>query len=232
MARCSQCNRSFSSDQALRAHCRDKDHGGYCAVCRRFFVHSTALQQHLNNSPLHLRGKKKKKKTTLLSPSGVHKPYKFKCPLCPKAFKFPSSIALHIESGCHDIHRHQVTAAVHSLKVVPTISLSHRLLGTSGASTSRAITCYSASRQAFNGSAYKCYVCNRLFRTLRSLNAHLNSPAHDADEFKCPKCNKMFKLISGLVQHIESEACGMAKLHQVEDYARALTGRFSRKLTY
>lgn len=198
-----------------------------------YLCHDIAMQ-HLNNSPFHLHNKKKKKIIRQHSPSRVHKAYDFKCPLCSKAFKFPSSIALHIESGCHNIHRHQVTAAVHSLKVVPNISLSHRLEGPSGASPSPSIAYYPSPAivNGHPGCANKCYLCKRTFRTLASLNTHLNSPAHDVDEFKCPKCNKKFKLISGLVQHIESEACGIAKLQQVEGYARALTDQFSKKLTF
>ena len=159
-----------------------------------------------------------------------------KCPLCSKAFKIPSVIALHIESGaCHNINRRQVTAAIHSLTITPTISNSHRLhAATTTASPikSRTIAQYSATEQAFNGSAYECYFCHRTFRTLISLNAHLNSPSHDADEFMCPKCKQTYKLISGLIQHIESEICGLARFEQVEDHTNALTAQFSRLLRF
>ena len=147
-------------------------------------------------------------------------------------FKFPSSITLHIESGaCNNISRHQVTSAVHALNIAPTISLSHRIAGPGGPPR-RTMIQYSATEQAFNGSGYECYLCHRIFRTLASLNTHLESAAHDDDEFQCPKCKNTFTLISGLIQHIESEVCGAARFKQVEDIATQLTGQFTRLLRY
>lgn len=157
---------------------------------------------------------------------------KFRCPLCGGMFKFPSSIALHIESGaCNNISRHQVTSAIHALNVIPRISLSHRIAGPGGL-PGGTIVRYSANRQAFNGFAYECYFCHRTFCTLASLNAHLGSAAHDEDQFKCPRCNKPFKLISGLIQHVESETCGAARFKQVEDMASRMTGQFARLLRF
>lgn len=166
------------------------------------------------------------------SASRVHKTRDLDCPLCKKSFALPSAIAHHIESGgCHKkIDRHRVTAAVHSMGVIPVISLSHRLQGSSPSNAPRRIVHYSASEQAFNGSSYECYVCHRTFRALGSLNTHLNSAAHDVDEFKCPKCSSKFKLISSLIQHIETEVCGLARFQQVEDHTSALTAQFSRLL--
>jgi hypothetical protein len=188
----------------------------YCVRSSKTFLHERLGRYELTRKIQH-------------SSSRVHKSRDLNCPLCSKSFKVPSAIALHIESGaCHNISRHQVTAAVHSLKIVPTISISRRLGGIGRAT----ITKYSATELAFNGSAYECYLCHRTFGILNSLNAHLNSPAHDADEFKCPKCKVAFKLISGLIQHIESEVCGMAKFKQVEDQTSALTSQFARLLAY
>jgi hypothetical protein len=181
----------------------------WCFICSRDFRSESALNQHNN--------------------SRVHNPSNILCPLCKKGFKVPSAIALHIESGgCHKkIDRHKVTAAVHSLKINPVISISRRIEG-----PSRPIITYTATERAYNGTAYECYLCHRAFRTLPSLNTHLRSPAHDADEFKCPakKCGAKFKLISGLIQHIESESCGIARFQQVEDYANELTSRFTKLL--
>lgn len=166
------------------------------------------------------------------SSSRVHDSRKFECPLCSTAFNVPSAIAHHIESGCHGYSRHQVTDAVHravdTFNITPSISISRRI---QGSSAPRTITQYSATEVAFNGQAYECYLCHNTFLTLGSLNAHLGSAAHDANEFKCPKCKGKFTLVSALVQHIESEACGMAKFKEVDDYATALTEQFSRLLT-
>jgi len=206
---CHACERSFVNRLSLYQHLAASSKHNWCFVCSRDFSTNTALDQH--------------------SSSRVHKARDLNCPLCSKNFKLPSAIALHIESGgCHDIHRHQVTAVIHSLELVPTISISHRIQGSSD-TASRTIASY-ATEQAFNGTAYECYLCHRAFRTLVSLNAHLNSPAHDDDEFKCPKCKRRYKLISGLIQHIEAEVCGLARFEQVEDHTNALTAQFTRLL--
>jgi hypothetical protein len=142
----------------------------------------------------------------------------------------PSAVAHHIESGaCHKgINRHTVTAAVHALKIIPTISIGRRIDG----SAKPPIVTNIATALSFNGFGYECYLCHRTFGTLPSLNTHLRSAAHDAKEFKCPgkKCGRQFKVISALIQHIESEACGLAKFKQVEDFAADLTSRFLRLL--
>ncbi|ETW80917.1 hypothetical protein HETIRDRAFT_320509 [Heterobasidion irregulare TC 32-1] len=207
---CHGCTRWFVSRESLYQHLASSSRHNWCFVCSRDFGSEAALDQH--------------------SSSRVHKDRNFRCPLCGSMFKFPSSIAHHVESGaCNNISRHQVTAAVHRLNIVPTISLSHRITGPGGPPM-RTIVHYSATEQAFNGSAYECYLCHRTFRTLASLNMHLGSAAHDEDEFECPKCKKTFTLISALVQHIESEVCGAARFKQVEDIATQMTGQFARML--
>ncbi|RDB28168.1 hypothetical protein Hypma_001532 [Hypsizygus marmoreus] len=209
---CASCNRWFVDLKSLYQHLANNSRHNWCFVCSRDFATETSLNQHMS--------------------SRVHNGYSFDCPLCSKSFKVPSSIAHHIESGGCDakITRHQVKDAVHSIGIIPTISISRRLQSSSGGT--RTITTYSATELAFNGSTYECYLCHKTFRKLTYLNAHLASPAHDEDEFKCPGCKGKFKLISALVQHIESEACGMAKFKQVEDYATSLTEQFSRLLKF
>lgn len=183
----------------------------WCFICQRDFATEGALAQH-NASPAHLSRD-------------------LKCPLCNGWFKVPSSIALHIESGCHGISRRQVTAAVQSLPAANTISVGRRIAGPSGTVPLLPSIQYAATERAFNGSAYECYLCRRTFRTLPGLNAHLASPVHDADKFNCPKCKRQFKLISGLVNHMESEVCGFVRFKQVKDEMSALLDQFAGLLT-
>ena len=152
-----------------------------------------------------------------------------KCPFCPSYFTSPSAVAHHIESGCHGITRNQVTHAVKSLDIVPSICIDKRIEGASPTPPT-SIKYYVASR-SFNGRSYACFICQRMFRTLSSLSDHLNSAAHDANEFKCPKCKKRFKLISALIQHIESAACNLAGLRRIQDHFEGLTSRFSRLIS-
>jgi len=160
--------------------------------------------------------------------SPVHNARDCECLLCPKRFKTPSSVALHVESGaCHSFSREQVTAVAHALRIVPTISTSRRIEG----GTPRVVTYY-ATERAFNGIAYECYLCHHTFGTLSALNSHVGSPAHDANEFICPKCKWECKLISGLMQHIESEVCGIAKFETVGNFAMDLTNQFRQRLIW
>jgi uncharacterized Zn-finger protein len=165
--------------------------------------------------------------------SPAHRPKKVKrakCPFCPSYFTSPSAVAHHIESGCHGITRHQVTHAVKSLNIVPSICVTQRIEGASPTPPTT-VEYYVASPRAFNGRAYGCFLCQRKFQSLHSLSDHLNSAAHDANEFKCPKCEKRFKLVSALTQHIESAACGLAQLPQIQKRFQRLTARFSRLIT-
>jgi uncharacterized C2H2 Zn-finger protein len=145
-------------------------------------------------------------------------------------FKTPSAVAMHVESGCHRITRHQVTAAVHKLKIIPQISID-RLIGDTAKLPTRIIA-YSANSSAYNGYGYECYFCHSTFKTLGRLNQHLSSPTHDGLEFRCPRCASEFQLISGLVQHIESGCCGIARFNQIVRQFQRLTGQFSKLLAF
>ncbi|KAF8880006.1 hypothetical protein CPB85DRAFT_1341347 [Mucidula mucida] len=254
---CGRCDRYFSSENALEQHRNtaaihqedddeseeyesDHDDDPYCASCNRMFGCKEALYQHLSASSLHnwcficLKDFRSPEALSQHDASRVHKAADIKCPLCPRLFKAPSDIAGHIEAGGCDarISRHHVAAAVHALKLTPTISINRRITGGPASTTT---TTYAATELAYNGHTgqYECYLCHRQFRTLSSLNTHLVSPAHDAEQFKCPSrtCGRRFTVISGLIRHIESGACGLAKFSTVEDYTHALTSQFSSMLT-
>jgi uncharacterized C2H2 Zn-finger protein len=142
----------------------------------------------------------------------------------------PFAMAHHVESGCHGNTRHQVTHAVNSLDIVPNICIAKRIEGASPTSPTT-IEYHVASPSTFNGRAYACFLCQRMFRSLSSLSDHLNSAAHDAHQFKCPKCKKRFKLISALIQHVESSACRLAGLQQVQNHFQGLIPHFSRLIS-
>jgi len=184
-----------------------------CTLCNRSFVSKSALNKHIRKTSGHASGLPEAK-----------------CPFCPSCFVSPSAVAQHIESGCHGITRHQVTHVVKSLDIVPNICIAERIEGASPTPPTT-ITYYVASPSSFNGRAYACFLCQRMFLSLSSLSDHLNSAAHDANEFKCPKCKKGFKLISGLIQHIESAACKLADLQEVQIHFQGLIDHFSRLIS-
>ncbi|KAF8904702.1 hypothetical protein CPB84DRAFT_1677157, partial [Gymnopilus junonius] len=206
---CDGCERQFVDTTALNQHLAYASQHNWCFECSRDFKSESALQQHQS--------------------SLAHKGRDFKCPFCQGMFKSPSGIALHIESGCHKVNRHQITAAVHKMNIIPNISIK-RITGPVQPPTT--LRTYIATEASFNGSSYDCYLCQRKFKTLLALNSHLNSPAHDDEEFKCPKCKMEFKLISGFVQHLESQSCGLAKTTQIDSYFNDLTDQFSRLLKF
>jgi len=234
---CGQCNRCFTQSHALQQHIRDSPaHQSYCRSCNRLFVNRQSLDQHLTTSSRHsrsslvlFRGSAGRDAITKQSSSSVHNIYYVDCPICRKPFGAPSAIAQHIESGvCSNISRHQITATVHSLGIIPTISIPCQLEDRARAPL---IIRTLATVQTFNGSAFICFLCGKGFRFLAALNSHLNSPAHDRYQFKCPKCKRKVKLVSGLIQHIESGACGIAGFKQVTDLATSFMDRFTKRLT-
>jgi len=204
---CQGCARQFVDMIALNQHLAYSSKHNWCFECSRDFKSHSALQQHQN--------------------SLAHSGRDFQCPFCKNMFKSPSGIALHIESGCHKITRHHVTAAVRKMEIIPNISIK-RITGPVQPPTT--LRTFIATEASFNGSSYPCYLCTKKFKTLPGLNSHLNSPAHDDDEFRCPKCKTTFKLISGFVQHLESRSCGLAETSQINNYFNDLTDQFSRLL--
>lgn len=79
---------------------------------------------------------------------------------------------------------------------------------------------YSATKRAFNGSHWECYLCHKNLNTVNALNAHLNSPAHKQKAYRCPnlnvKCGKEFITLAGLFNHLESEACAFMRFEKVQ----------------
>lgn len=87
---------------------------------------------------------------------------------------------------------------------------------------------YSATKLAFNGSYWECYLCHKDFNTANALNSHLHSPAHREKEYYCPntKCRKEFVALAGLFNHLESEACSFIRFEKVQQQVEnVLRGR-------
>ncbi|KAF8903802.1 hypothetical protein CPB85DRAFT_1393366 [Mucidula mucida] len=224
---CASCKRTFVCKQALYQHLIANSVHHWCFRCWKDFSSAQSLSHHKTS---HIHGASQ----TIVS--GVGKPASHQCPLCARAFTTPSGVADHIETGSCDsrVTRHHVTAAVHALKIHPTISIARRIGGSSPDAV-KVTSTYSATELALNRRTgqYECYICLQGFSTLKSLNTHLASAAHDAKQFKCPHktCRRKFALISALIRHIESEACGLAKFRAVENFALGLMNRFTKMLT-
>jgi hypothetical protein len=89
---------------------------------------------------------------------------------------------------------------------------------------------YSATKRAFNGSYWECYICHRHFTAINALDTHLNSPVHKGKVYRCPnskeECGKQFITLAGLFNHLESEACAFMRFEKVQRQVRnVLCGR-------
>lgn len=140
---------------------------------------------------------------------------------------------LHLESGacCSGVNRRVVDTSIREFDRNNVITNPTRLL-TGGDPNSD--TTYIATRAAWNGSFYECYLCHSQFKSLTSLNQHLASPCHQTKNYYCPlaTCRQQFTTLSALCQHIESERCGVAKFSQVKKaVVRILEGAQGRMLT-
>lgn len=77
---------------------------------------------------------------------------------------------------------------------------------------------YRATERAFNGYNWECYLCHKTYRTVASLNQHLNSPTHQSKAYHCinkASCGKEFVSLAALFKHLESESCGAMRFQQV-----------------
>lgn len=165
--------------------------------------------------------------------SSTHRPKDVPCPGCEETFVSRSAMVHHLEYGkCPSgVNRRIVDNAIRQYDRNNVITNPARLL-TGGDPSDNT---YTATRRAWNGSAFECYFCHSEFRTLPSLNQHLASPRHQTKNYICPlnTCRQTFKTLSGLCQHIESEKCGVLRFKGVRRAMDKVLGGAQRgMLTY
>ena len=183
----------FSSAEALHDHRRDVHVDVYCAPCKILF-------QNFNNLRHHQR-------------SSAHVARNIRCPMkrCARSFVSRAGLVAHLESGAckSGMTRKMIDDIVHRLDTQGIITDPARML-TNGGSKKKEVTTW-ATERAWNGAAYECYWCHQTFATLRTLNAHLRSPAHAEKIYRCPPrqsgCGAEFGTLSAFCQHMESGSC-------------------------
>lgn len=145
---------------------------------------------------------------------------------CGRSFTDRATVIQHLEAGtCSSgIARAAVDRAMPSID--------RKRFFTSDAAISSQEAILPVRRVATEGShdskrnLYVCALCDRGFKTLAGLNAHLSSPRHTfagangstgERRYKCPNttCDKRFATLSGAVQHVENGTCGVARLEVV-----------------
>ncbi|CAL8575793.1 hypothetical protein XPA_001697 [Xanthoria parietina] len=185
-AACDTCNCIFSSEAQLSDH-KDEEHPpNYCYGCKRKF-------QNLNNLNMHLK-------------SSVHAGKNVKCPWCPNKFTNLTGVCLHLESGAcsSGINRQKINQ--YCREVDPNHIFTNKQIG--WYNDHQPQTSNIATRAAWDGSYFRCYLCQNGFRSLPGLNQHLSSPTHQQKIYHCPRCRREYTVLSGLVNHLESESCG------------------------
>ncbi|CAH0054294.1 unnamed protein product [Clonostachys solani] len=191
---CAPCDRSFSSDEALRQHLQtSRAHAPFdCDTCNRKFMTQDALEQHLKTSPVHLPsidcktcGLSFKSEETLQEhmQSPAHAPT-FDCKSCNRSFKDDEALKQHLQSPVHD----------------PTFPCKN---------CDRSFKSDEALEQHMkspaHGPTFPCKHCGRSFKSDEALEQHMKSPAH-VPTFPCKNCDRSFKSDEALEQHMKSPA--------------------------
>ena len=182
---CSKCTYIFKDEESLADHEDEAHPQNYCEECQRQF-------QNLNNLNQHLK-------------SSFHVGKNAKCPWCSQKFTNLTGICLHLESGsCSSgINREKINK--YCRQVDPGHIFTNKQIGWYNDHDK---TPDMATGAAWDGSRYRCYLCQNGFGTLRALNQHLSSPAHQQKIYHCPRCRREYVALSGLINHLESESCG------------------------
>jgi len=115
-----------------------------------------------------------------------------------------TGVCLHLESGAcpSGINRQKIDQ--YCREVDPNHVFTNKQIGWH----SHCSTTTLATGAAWDGSWYRCYLCQKGFAQLNGLNQHLGSPVHRQKVYHCPRCQREYVALSGLVNHLESESCG------------------------
>ncbi|KAL1737251.1 hypothetical protein EV714DRAFT_241157 [Schizophyllum commune] len=208
---CRKCRRVFVNDRGLQEHYRQSDAHHYCTSCQRDFQSESNLQSHLNSS--------------------IHRPRNVVCPFrgCGQAFISLSALALHCESGrCPSgVDRRTVDRLVRTIDRNNYITDPSRMI--TGGDQERTVRNI-ATERSWNGYAYECYLCNRMYSTLHGLNQHLSSSYHADKVYKCPMkgCSHRSATVSALFQHVESGSCGARRFTAIEGVMDNLVNGMAR----
>lgn len=150
---CDRCYETYETEELHEEHEIEDHH--YCFDCERQFLNRHSIQQHLR--------------------SAAHMGSSITCPFCKRAFTAAAGLVHHIESNAcskaKSLDRDTVFQIVREKD--PSGVISKKLIDWTASDL------YQATEKAWNPEkgAYECYLCNRTFSKLHSLNQHLNSPA-------------------------------------------------------
>ncbi|KAM7192247.1 hypothetical protein V8F20_008949 [Naviculisporaceae sp. PSN 640] len=233
---CDKCDAYFRSESARRQHMNAKGHWARtyeCQICDDLFYGKDDCKNHeiedhyycsdcdrsfhsLNNIKMHLN-------------SRIHRGTEVLCPFCRREYATATGMVHHLEAGscprAQGMSRDEIYRFVRSKD--PNGILAKKLIGWHGEPT------YEVTGRTWDGYCYRCYLCNRGFGSLGSLQAHINSNAHKQTLYHCPnrRCGQEFKALAAVINHLESESCGAMRFETVQ---RRITDIVSsdRRLTF
>jgi hypothetical protein len=215
---CETCNMKFHTQNSADQHMKQKAHyQHYCQSCEQRFNNANSLKmvRYFNITPswmgiILIVGKHLRSATHI----GRHIP----CPFCKVPYTTASGLSHHLETGscpnAPNLNRDKILQIIRQRDANGTITMKqigwHQEVSVE----------YRATQQAYNGSAWQCYICHKTFKKVISLNAHLNSPTHKQKIYHCPnlnqKCGKEFVSLAALFGHLESESCGYMRFSNVQ----------------
>ncbi|KAL1607157.1 hypothetical protein SLS59_002861 [Nothophoma quercina] len=149
--------------------------------------------------------------------SNIHRGTDITCPFCKRGFATATGVTHHLESGscpkARSLNRDTILAEIRRRD--PNHVITKKLL--TYHQTESSITATSASWNPHIG-MYQCYLCHKGFHELKSLNSHVNSPAHEEKVYHCPgrMCGREFRALAALFNHLESEICGAVRFEAVQ----------------
>lgn len=240
---CQTCDEHFDDDDELLDHLVDEHNG--CRSCRKVFpylspirISLTLFSQTFKNAvgyKAHMHqvhwycepcDRVFASESNLDSHSSVHKPKNFSCPGagCNRAFVSQSALVLHWEAGACPSG---ITRNILNRNVV---RLDHNHAITNPMRLIQGTTTNWATDLSWNGSGYECFLCNNEYRSLNSLNQHLQSPRHEARIYRCPNrdCGDEYSTLSALSQHVERDRCGVQRFREVKSAMDSLMSGVKR----
>ncbi|UPX14579.1 uncharacterized protein EKO05_0005057 [Ascochyta rabiei] len=196
---CEACSYSFDTRAQAKYHMQQMDHYRIhrCQPCDKGFENENNLRQHMN--------------------SNIHRGTDITCPFCKRNFATATGVTHHLETGscknARSLNRDTILSEIRRRDQSHIITKKFITFHP----TESSITATSASWNPHLG-MYECYLCHKAFRELKSLNAHVNSPAHKEKVYHCPgrACGREFRALAALFNHLESETCGTARFNDVQ----------------
>ncbi|EEH38894.2 hypothetical protein PAAG_01356 [Paracoccidioides lutzii Pb01] len=203
---CEKCSAMFHREQDADQHMSQLGHyKHYCTSCRQRFQNENNLRMHLN--------------------SKIHRPATVSCPCCG-ILSSATGVAHHLERGAcphaRRLNRETIFRAISERDP-------HGIIANKQIEWHREKTVeYLATDSAFNGDGWECYICHRVFVSMRALNQHVNSPVHKQNIYHCPnaksKCGKEFQTVAALFNHLESESCAFMRFEMVRHRVTGVLG--------